>query len=464
MNQPPVTGSGDRCEFIEGTYALFDRLAEMAFAELRPNEELTLDLAAEDQAYLRFNASRVRQATAVTQRHLTLTFQAGGRRVVYGFDLGGEADDAVLRSLLARARAEAAVLPEDPFLVPMENHGCSDYYHPGRLPDPAEVIERIATITADTDFTGCLASGPQLRANRNSAGQNHRFASLSFFLDYSLFTVNADGDNKAVKGLYADRQWDDGRFETTLLAQRARLEPLRRAPHPLPPGSYRVYLAPAAVAELAGMFAWGALSYGAWKKGESALQRLIEGEVALSEAFTLVENFALGLSPPFNSLGEVAPIRLPLIERGKLANLLVSSRSAKEYGAAANGAEPEGWNGEFPRSPAIEPGLLAEAEALKALGSGLYLGNLHYLNWSDRLEARVTGMTRYACFWVERGEIVAPIRDLRFDESLYRIFGSELEALTRETELRVNTDTYGRRSLGGCQVPGAVVGQFRFTL
>ncbi|MGI9213550.1 MAG: metallopeptidase TldD-related protein, partial [Methylococcaceae bacterium] len=97
-------------------------------------------------------------------------------------------------------------------------------------------------------------------------------------------------------------------------------------------------------------------------------------------------------------------------------------------------------------------------------GKGLYVSNLHYLNWSDIPEARVTGMTRYACFWVEGGEIIAPIGDLRFDDSLYRIFGSQLEALTTHTERCMNTDTYGQRSLGGSQIPGALIGQFRFTL
>ncbi len=73
-------------------------------------------------------------------------------------------------------------------------------------------------------------------------------------------------------------------------------------------------------------------------------------------------------------------------------------------------------------------------------------------------------MTRYACFWIERGEIVAPIRDLRFDESLYRMFGAELEAVTTSPVVMMETETYGQRSLGGSQVPGMLVRDFRFTL
>ena len=452
--------------FVEQTRALFDRLADEACAELRSGEELNLNLGAEDHNYLRFNDSRVRQATAVAQRHLALTFQARGRRVVHGFDLSGQADGdaAAIRSLIARARAETRVLPEDPFLVPMANNGTSAGQHRGEMPDAAAAIEHIAATTAGTDFTGFLAAGPQIRATRNSAGQNHWFATDSFFLDYSLYTVNASGENKAVKGLYAGRRWEPERCAASIAASRAQLQPLRRDSRALPPGGYRVYFAPAAVADLVGMFSWGAVSHGAWKKGDSALRKLIEGEAEFSPLFDLAENFALGLSPPFNSLGEVAPRHIPIIERGKLKNLLVSARSAKEYGAVSNAAEPEGWTGEYLRSPEVGAGELPETQALQALGTGLYVGNLHYLNWSDTQNARVTGMTRYACFWVENGDIVAPIRDLRFDESLYHVFGSELAALTRETSVQVSTDTYGRRSLGGSKVPGVLVREFRFTL
>ena len=107
---------------------------------------------------------------------------------------------------------------------------------------------------------------------------------------------------------------------------------------------------------------------------------------------------------------------------------------------------------------------MAEAEALKRLDRGIYISDLHYLNWSDMQSARITGMTRHACYWVENGEIASPIRDLRFDESLYRIFGPDLDALTRETRTFPSTDTYVRRALGGCKVPAAIVGKFKFTL
>ena len=73
-------------------------------------------------------------------------------------------------------------------------------------------------------------------------------------------------------------------------------------------------------------------------------------------------------------------------------------------------------------------------------------------------------MTRFACFWVENGEIIGPISDLRFDETVYNIFGSGLVEFTNHQEIFVDTATYMKRSLGVLKVPGALIENFNFTL
>ncbi len=151
---------------------------------------------------------------------------------------------------------------------------------------------------------------------------------------------------------------------------------------------------------------------------------------------------------------------LPLIEQGILVNTLVNSRTAKEYGAIANGAN----SAETLRAPEISPGNLIQEQILQTLDTGLYISNLHYLNWSDRPTGRITGMTRYACFWVENGEIVAPIANLRFDESLYRFWGENLVNFTNFQDFIPEVGTYESRQLGGSLVPGMLVEDFTYTL
>ena len=91
--------------------------------------------------------------------------------------------------------------------------------------------------------------------------------------------------------------------------------------------------------------------------------------------------------------------------------------------------------GESPNALEMAAGSLAGDELLGRLDTGLYLNNLWYCNFSDRNDCRITGMTRFACFWVEQGVIQAPLNVMRFDDSVYRMLGDALVGLTREREL-----------------------------
>ncbi len=435
----------------------FDAVANHVLRHLTNEEAITLNLSAEDTLYVRFNANRVRQNTDVQQMVLSLQLQALGRTVQQSCTLSGnlDADCDQLSATLHACRAEVAVLDVDPNQVAIVNHGSSDEEFTGALVAPQDVVSAILDSAQGCDLAGLYAGGVVIRANRNSAGQSHWFATESFFLDYSLY----DGP-KAAKGSYAGARWDASAWAANLERTRDLLEKLKRPTVNVKPGQYRTYLAPRAFADVLGMMGWNALSAAAWKQGRSPFKKLVGREAHFSPLLSFGENFGLALTPRFNSQGEVSESVLPLMQAGELRTLLVSSRTAKEYGLTGNAAD----EGEAPRALDVACGTLVEQDILKAIGTGLYLSNVHYLNWSDPVSARVTGMTRYACFWVENGEIVGPINDLRWDESLYDALGSKLLALTDWADIDPACDTYYTRALGGSRVPGALVEGWTFTL
>ena len=444
-------------DFSEQTSRLLDAMCERLFANLRPDEDVTVSLEAEETLYLRLNNNRVRQNTDVTQRVLQIRYQGGGRTIDHGMNLSGQVDTDCrsIDAVLERCRLDSAVLPQDPFQVPVQNHGSSREVFRGQLLTPEALISAIVEPAGGCDLVGFYAGGVVISANRNSKGQNHWFETENFFFDYSLYN-----GPQAVKGVYAASSWSAPDWAANLERSKASLHLLQRPMQSVQPGAYRSYFAPAAFADLLGMMSWGALSAAAWKQGRSPFKKLMEKELQLSTLLSVSENFGMGLTPRFNDLGEVAPQSLGLIEAGTLSNLLVSSRSAKEYGLQANGASDH----ESPRALDVAAGSLADQDILGALGSGLYLSNLHYLNWSDPVSARVTGMTRYACFWVEGGEIVGPINNLRWDESLYNALGPQLLALGSQAEVSPEVGTYSKRSPGGLRAPGALIDAFHFTL
>jgi predicted Zn-dependent protease len=308
----------------------------------------------------------------------------------------------------------------------------------------------------EVDLAGIWASGRIFTGNANSVGQKHWFATDTFSLDYSLITP----DERMVKGTFAGSNWDQTEYEKNMAKSIAKLRMMEKPGKKIEPGAYRTYIAPAGVADIVGMFSWGGVGEASIQQGDSSLCKMRQNDVKMSPCFTLSEDFTSGIIPRFNSNGELAPEKLDLILAGSLKNTLVSSRTAKEYGLQSNYA----GEGESLRSPVLSPGDLNEDEVVQKIDNGIYLSNLHYLNWSDRPGGRITGMTRYACFWVENGEVVAPIENMRFDDSIYNFFGENLEAVTDKAHLHPTVETYDGRELGGVSCPGILLKSFELTL
>lgn len=443
---------------LEQWEASFTELVQRLHSEIKLTEHFTLKMGGEHSQFTRFNYAKVRQTGEVMDGWLTLTLMDQQRSSTHRlpFLSNPELDWRQIQQALTELRQEVPTLPVDPYQTLPIGSAHSREVYTGNLLPSADVVAAVLPEVAGLDFAGLYAGGTILRGYADSAGQHHWFATDSFTLDYSLFTATG----KAVKDTLAGDRWHQATYAAKIEACKVQLEQLSQPAKSIPRGQYRTYFAPAAVSELVDMLSWGAISEASLQQGGSALAMLQRGEKQLSPQFHLKENFQRGSVPRFNDLGEIAPPELEVIAGGQLVNTLVSRRTAKEYQKVANGAD----DSETLRAPEISPGHLKANAILATLGTGLYVSNLHYLNWSDRPSGRITGMTRYACFWVENGELIAPIENLRFDESLYRFWGDQLMALTDAQEFVANVGTYECREPGGVWTPGMLVEDFTYTL
>ncbi len=436
----------------------FNQLVDFLQDKTHDDAAFTLNFSAEASQFIRFNQAKVRQTGQVQDATVRLTYMQDQRSGYWEFPLTGnlDVDRQTAAQALEHLQREVPTLPPDPYLVVPQGTATSREVHSGDLLPIEQVEVTLLPRVLDLDFAGIYAAGHILRGYADSAGQKHWFATDSYSLDYSVFTP----EGQAVKGTLADNTWHPGIYDRKIQASRIQLARLARPSKTLQRGQYRTYFEPAAVAEISYMLSWEGVSEACFRQGSSCLAAMRRGERQLSSKFNLRENFAPGFVPRFNEFGEVAPNQLPIISNGELNNLLVSSKTAQEYHLQANGAN----EGETLRAPEIDPGDLSIEEVFQTLDTGLYVSNLHYLNWSDQPTGRITGMTRYACFWVEGGEIVAPIDNLRFDESLYHFWGDNLVALTDTQEFIPDVASYGSRSVGGVWTPGMLVEDFSYTL
>ena len=437
---------------------LFNQLSEKLLKSLDADEHMKVSIDGENSQFVRFSQSKVRQAGLVDDASLSISLIKDGRTCSGSFTLTGntKTDEKTANAELIRLRNEVATLPKDPYVVIPENTGSSREDHNGSLLSQEDAVSALSPSMQRVDLAGIWASGRIFTGNANSAGQKHWFATDTFSLDYSLITP----DERMVKGTYAGSQWDQTEYEKNITNSISKLRMMEKPGKKIKPGSYRTYIAPAGVADIVGMFSWGGVGEASIQQGDSSLCRMRQNDVKMSPCFTLSEDFTSGMVPRFNYNGELAPEKLDLILSGSLHNTLVNSRTAKEYGVKSNFAGER----EAMRSPVLAPGDLNEDDVVQSLDTGIYLSNLHYLNWSDRPGGRITGMTRYACFWVENGEVVAPIENMRFDDSIYNFFGGNLESVTDKSHLHPTVQTYEGRELGGVSCPGILLKSFELTL
>lgn len=434
----------------------FFDLVDALNGRLQGNEILLSSLAGEDSDFVRFNRNRVRQASDVRQRVLTLDLIEGQRHATGRLDLSGDRaqDLAQAAALMESLRAQCAHLPEDPYLNYSTEVRNTEHGQDHALPDSGAAIEQVMHAAEGLDFVGIWANGATFAGFANSLGQRNWHAGATFNLDWSCYHAQ----DKAVKNSYAGVRWEPEILLAKMEAVRAELGVMRREPKTIRPGQYRVYLAPAALREIVDMMAWGGFGLKSHRTAQTPLIKMVRENWKLHPSVTVAENNAEALGPRFTPGGFIKPERVTLIESGAYKDCLADPRAAKEYGAAVNAA------GEGPDAVDMAPGELARSDVLEALDTGLYVNNLWYCNFSDRNNCRITGMTRFACFWVEGGRIAAPVNVMRFDETVYHLLGERLLGLTRERELILDSGTYDQRSLQSYRLPGALVEGVAFTL
>jgi predicted Zn-dependent protease len=436
----------------------FNDLADFLTSKLQGGEIYTASFSGEDSDFARLNLSKVRQAGRVQQRYLSIDLIDGNRHAGGSLTLTGEReeDERRLTELLSDLRGKIPSLPEDPHLLYATEVRSTEQHGTNELPPADQAVHEILAAGEGKDMVGIFASGGIHAGFANSLGQRNWFSSYSFNVDWSFYL---SGD-KAVKTAYAGFVWDPEAFGRKVALAGQQLEVLGRESKTIEPGEYRVYLAPVALYDYVGLLGWGGYGLKMHKTKQTVLLKMVEEGATLHPAITVAENTRDGVAPNFQSKGFLKPDQVVLIEGGEFRSCLVSPRSAKEYGAETNGAAE--W--EAPESLDIAPGDIPEEEVLGLLGTGLYVNNVHYLNYSDRPGCRITGLTRFACFWVENGAIVAPINVMRFDETIYRALGENLMGLTGEREVILDSVTYGGRATSSGRVPGALIEGFRFNL
>lgn len=451
--------------------ARFEELAQAIESGCAQGEFACATLEAERSEFVRINGARLRQAGRVERAVARIRLVQDDRQAIHqltlpGLEPGvGDLTSAVHESLASLRQVLADSAP-DPLLDVNREPVQSDDRD---TPDGADAFDRaafmktVADAAGPADLVGFCAAGPLARGFCSSSGSRQWYQRERVSFDWSIHLPGdaaGGGDRKAVKASWSGPSFNAAAVSQAIADSRRDAQVMTRPVMRLAPGDYRALLSPRAFADLLEMLSWGGFSARAHHAGQSPLAWLRSGKSTLSPMLSMAEDLDAGLAPGFQADGYPRPRRTALIDAGRFADWMVSPRTAREYQLAGNAAS----DAEMPETLRVQAGSMKAPDALAALGTGLSISNFWYLNFSDRPSARVTGMTRFACLWVDNGEPVAPVEAMRFDDSLYRLLGDQLVALGDTAVLMPAGDTYDGRATGGIEVPAALLGGLRFAL
>ena len=110
----------------------------------------------------------------------------------------------------------------------------------------------------------------------------------------------------------------------------------------------------------------------------------------------------------------------------------------------------------------MEGGHSSLEDLVTSVRKGIYVTRFHYTNVVEPMKTVITGMTRDGTFLDRRGEIKAPIKNLRFTESVLKAL-SRVSAISRDRRICSEGTGYSRRFVTGAVAPALKVDGFNFS-
>jgi len=437
------------------------RLAEDVLGQaLRAGaSEAEVLVAGEDSSLTRFANSEIHQNVAETNRSVNLRFVDGKRIAVLS---SARTDPDGLRDLVERAAAVArtveelddwAGLPapaERPTIKPAATWAAAT-----AEATPELRAEGVRAVIAAADAAGVVAygsfsTGEDSIAVANSAGI--RAAERRSSSQLITVHMSPGGGNGYAEVVSMDASTIDAAAIGREAASKARASDNAVG---LPPGEYSVVLEEYAVIDITDMLGYLGFSALAVQEGRSFVE---PGKRIGSDLVTVVDDGAdpTGLPMSFDYEG-VGKERVTLVENGICRGVVYDAQTAAREGRRSTGHGLPAPNpyGPFPLNTVMSAGTTTREDLIGGLDRGLLVTRFHYTNPVHPKLAIITGMTRDGTFLVEGGEIVGPVRNLRFTQSY-------LDALAGVSAVSSSRKTL-KGFLGGAVVPAVRIDAWTFT-
>jgi predicted Zn-dependent protease len=389
----------------------------LAHAKAAGAEDATVAVESSTQSHARFADTRITTSGRADDIGITATVWVGRRR---GAATANDPGAGALKQLAAEAVEIARVSPVHreyvPTLGPLSYPESRAFTAATAEPDldaRARTLAGVLEACRSAKITGAGFHNATASANAVATANGNRRYFRSSEAAFSVTARSADGTGS---GYYAGDHFDLARLDARRIADEAVRKAVRsQNPRPIEPGVYPVILEPQAVADLMG-FLTNAFDARTADEGRSAFSakggKTRVGEQLFNERINLYSDPMHAEMPATPSTNEGVPAsRLSLIKGGTIENLEYSRFWAREQQRDPSPG-PVNYIMESTQPPA------SLAAMIEGMERGLVISRFWYVRLADPRTIMLTGLTRDGLWWVEKGRILHPVRNLRFNQSV----------------------------------------------
>jgi PmbA protein len=417
---------------------------------------------------IRFANGRIHQPHFERSTHVSFRV-ADGRRLGTATTVDASANG--LARVREAARSLSRVAPVESKFPGFSPGGGRPRPPSGFSRETADLSPEAATRIAERILAAAEAAAPggRIAGVVNVGGENLRVVN-SAGLDRSdrrsaaqaSVLVDRPELDPPVSGWSEGGHWDYSHLDPEQLGREAAERVARTAPEAVSPGSYRVVFRGPALAEALQFL--GALGFSgqAEVEGWSCL-RHARGKRIAPEWVNLVDDpRSRSTIPRAIDYEGTLTRRVGLVDHGIAGDAVTDLVTAGRLGRPLTGHAfpPEAPWGEYGPDAShlvLSAGDASEEELVRETRRGLLVTRFHYVRVVDPGRGIITGMTRDGTYRIERGEVVGPVRNLRFTDSVLTLLKG-IELIGRERRIYA-----GERGMSCYTTAAAAVRSFRFT-
>jgi len=428
-----------------------------------PADQTEALLLTEDSSLTRFAQSDIHQHVAEKNGILILRVVLGKKVAVITTNLlhPSSLTEALQRAVsLAKIQRpnEAFVSLPGPKRLPQIN----TYFENVDRLSPIRRAKRVKELLSLAKEKGCIASGAFSVGKVEVAVVNS--LGVEAYQKYSDVFLHMIAENGKNSGYASFVSRDPEQLDIEAFAEEATRKVSGDEAVQVEPGEYEVVLEPYAVGELLSFLGSLGFHATALQEGRSFLCGHL-GEKMVAGSVTVYDDGLDpgGLQAPFDFEG-LPKQKVTFFENGVARGVTYDSFTANREGkdSTGHGLIAPNTEGPIPINLFMEPGHSSLEDLVTSVRKGIYVTRFHYTNVVEPMKTVITGMTRDGTFLIEGGEIKAPVKNLRFTESVLKAL-SRVSAISRDRRICSEGTGYSRRFVTGTVVPALKVDGFNFS-